>query len=130
MPLLLLLLITSVLAGSVQGQSSAIDLNSIAPKDTVHSMNPLDIKDNMEMTDAERLMVIEDFLEKIHRGVEDLGLCTLISIGYSYQICTLERLHSKWVRTFYVEKKLVHFSLFVALTEVVFPSALLTLRLR
>jgi hypothetical protein len=86
---LLLLLITSVLAGSVQGQSSAIDLNSIAPKDTMDSMNPLDIKDNMDVTVEERLMVIADFLEKTHRGVEDLGLCTLISIGYTYQICTL-----------------------------------------
>jgi hypothetical protein len=86
MPLLMLLLITSVLAGLFQGQSSAIALNSIAPKDTMHSMNPLDIQDNMDMAAEERLMVIEDFLEKTHRGVEDLGLCTLISIGYSYQI--------------------------------------------
>jgi hypothetical protein len=85
----LLLLITSVLAGAFQGQSSAIDLNSITPKDTMHSMNPLDIKDNMDMTAEERLMVIVDFLEKIHRGVEDLGLCTLISIGYNYQIFSL-----------------------------------------
>ncbi len=52
----------------------------------MHSMNPLDIKDNMDVTVEERLMVIEDFLEKIHPGVEDLGLCTLISIGYSYQL--------------------------------------------
>jgi hypothetical protein len=81
----LLLLITSVLAGSVQGQSSAIDLNSIAPKDTMmDSMNPLDVKNNMDVTAEERLMVIVDFLEKTHRGVEDLGLCTLISIGYNY----------------------------------------------
>jgi hypothetical protein len=87
MPLLLLLLITPVLAVSVKGQSSAIALNNIAPKDTMmHSMNPLDIKNNMDVTAEERLMVIEDFLEKIHRGVEDLGLCTLISFGYSYQI--------------------------------------------
>ena len=89
MPLLLLLLITSVLAGYVKGQSSAINLNSIAPKDTMHSINPLDIKDSMDITAEERLMVIADFLEKTHRGVEDLGLCTLISIGYNYQIFSL-----------------------------------------
>ncbi len=124
----LLLLFTSVLAGSVQGQSSAIDLKSIAPKDTMHSINPLDIKDSMDITAEERLMVIADFLEKTHRGVEDLGLCTLISIGYNYQIFTLQEAAFKMGQEW--GKKLVHFSLFVAITKVVFPYAMLALRLR
>jgi hypothetical protein len=94
----------------------------------MHSMNPLDIKDNMDMTVEERLMVIMNFLEKTHRGVEDLGICTLISIGYSYQIFTLQeaafKIGQEW------GKKVVHFSLFVATTKVVFPYAMLALRLR
>jgi hypothetical protein len=94
----------------------------------MHSINPLDIKDSMDITAEERLMVIADFLEKTHRGVEDLGLCTLISIGYNYQIFTLQEAAFKMGQEW--GKKLVHFSLFVAITKVVFPYAMLALRLR
>ncbi len=76
MLLLLMLLQTPSLAESAGGQTSDRDMES------KNSMNTLDIKDSEDMSSKkERLMAVEKFLGK-NIGAEDLGLCTIVSIGY------------------------------------------------
>ncbi len=77
--LLLLMLLTPSLAESAGGQTSDRDMDSIESK---NSMNTFGIKDNIDMSSKkERLTAVEKFLGK-NLGAEDLGLCTIVSIGY------------------------------------------------
>ncbi len=77
--LVLLMLLTPSLAESAGGQTSDRDMDSIESK---NSMNTFNIKDNEDISSKkERLIAIEKFLGK-NLGAEDLGLCTIVSIGY------------------------------------------------
>ncbi len=74
--LVLLMLLTPSLAESAGEQTSDRDMDSIESK------NSIDIKENEDMSSKkERLVAIEKFLGK-NIGAEDLGLCTIVSIGY------------------------------------------------
>jgi hypothetical protein len=77
--LLVLLLLTPSLAESAGGQTSERDMDSI------------DIKENEDMSSKkERLMAVEKFLGK-NIGAEDLGLCTIVSIGYQLYLTYKQR---------------------------------------
>jgi hypothetical protein len=74
--LLVLLLLTPSLAESAGGQTSDRNIDSIERK------NSIDIKVNEDMSSKKgRLTAVEKFLGK-NIGAEDLGLCTIVSIGY------------------------------------------------
>jgi|LakMenEpi03Aug12_release.lakeMendotaPanAssembly.Ray.scaffolds.fasta_scaffold4592386_1 hypothetical protein len=76
MLLLLMLLTTPFLAESAGGQTSDRDMDSIESK------NSIDIKENEDMSSKkERLIAVEKFIGK-NLGAENMGLCTIVSIGY------------------------------------------------
>ncbi len=78
MLMLLLLLLTPSLAESDGRQTGDGDMDSIESKNGIDTFH---IKDNIDMSSKkERLTAVEKFLGE-YLGAEDLGLCTIVSIG-------------------------------------------------